>query len=398
MRARWGFALLWSCMACADAHGPGAYADSGGEGGDSGAGADGGSGGDVGGSGGAGGVGGAQHADASIDDAGIPDATVGLPLCPWAEPSADCERSTYFTIEPLLSASTFGPDARFIAADERFVLVTRDSDVDLLVDASLSFDGEVQTQQWELPEGLRAVDLGYFNSSVIVLACDDSACRLLWLDYYGGSELHDEAASTLPLGFEARGLTRGLYVADRGDTSLLFPCAYGRGLRCFDGEQWRVELADVPLLGAAMATPHAVLTTDGRVRIRAGDGRPWNEITDLHVTSPRWIDAAGMRGVGLPIDRWTWAWIDNAGVVSRCNAGAAFASLRSVSDVATFGVATSGDSFAYFDWRPESDTCIAHQVDDGPAIDLTLSVCGLGNNVRHLTASTLRGTTFCAIE
>ncbi len=396
MRAGWGIALLWCCVACADAHTPSGSGGDAGSGGTGGEGASGGSG-----SGGSAGI----DPDAALTDAdGNRDAMVDLPLCPWAEPRVECAPSPHLELESLLSASMFGPDARFIAADDDVVLVARDTDVDLLVSVRLDFSGEILIgEPSPLPAGMRAIDVQSSSSATFVLACDDDEqCHLL-VGSYGAQGLNVIPQATFLRERAPRGLVSGLYVGPLGVFDVLYPCVYGQRLMCFDGERWHDEIEGPPLVAAALAQPQVALTADGDVLMRRDSDDAWVEIEDLHIATPRWIDDAGRRGVAMQLDASTWAWIDADGQVSRCNAGAAYTTLRTVASRITIGVQASGEAFNYYDWWPEGDSCNSHQlatrgVDISDVIDFAASSCGIAVNTRLLTADTLVGTNACAID
>lgn len=333
--------------------------------------------------------------DGSNDGAILPDADTddadvsALPRCALALHRQDCVPSQYYEIGKLLDATTFGSDAVFRAIDGDYVLIHRLNGNDLLVNAPLDWNGNVNTEEsFELTEGMKAIDVRSVSDGAYVLGCDVKGCRMLWRSYLGAT-LDVIAESELPLNFNPRG------IGSDSDTARL-PCVYGNGLLCFDGAEWKTEIADQPVVGFARGLPEIALMADGAVWTRANADTSWSPVPDLHITSPRWVDDSAQGG-GLLVDPRTWASIDGDGNVMQCDLGEPFAALRLGSYGEMFGV-SAGDVAIFFRPSGVRAYCVANPVTFGALIDLATTGCGILVNQRYLTEQALWGTASCAID
>ncbi len=329
------------------------------------------------------------------------------PLCALARPNLECVSDMYTEHHLLLEASSFGTDARFIATDDRFVLVARSTEPDLLVSVSwfLDVEDDRHDTMHALPAGLEAIDLlAPHIGEAWVLGCDASTCQLLRYDEE--SDLIVEPNSAFPRTFEPKGLATSHHYIERIPVGSPSACVYGNGLMCFDGTQWITELSDETIVAATTSSAsHAALTADGRVLLRADDDSPWTTLSGLHISDPRFIDQhvtpAGDVRVGTQVDPGTWAWIDVDGTVERCNLGVPYLALRSGegSTTAFHGLSATHSAIAFHESSENTNGyCSRATVPLDTVIDLTTTRCGIIPNERLLTPNQLWGDTFCAID
>jgi hypothetical protein len=331
----------------------------------------------------------------------LPPCEDGLGSCP----------STSFAIwRRLLDAAAFGPQATFIAAGARTLLVA-------LGDGSfrvvlLPHPGEPGDDyaSWPLPAAeLVPIAVNDARSSneahrLLILSCDEtrSRCSLLEGEVRKGmlGSLHE---TPVPSGFSPRGLAM-----EAGDPiTPSRPCLFGNGLLCLEAGRFREAIATAPELSlnaVALGTPWSLAVGDhGRWfmrELRENEPPVWREQEPLADVSLTHVSVNNAGGVITGAGRVQTVVGTELTRAVTCSPEAGLTAFHLAGPGGSFANALmeSGEVRWHRAYPVAKEAYCAHdRIPPAKVVATTFESCGGSANFRALQADALWGTNSCVL-
>lgn len=353
-------------------------------------------------------------AEVSLLDLGAADepvATVYDPSTPCgAEPFPACANAPSWP--RVLTATDVGDGVEFVAAHLRYqsvAVAARDtgpaSDGPFILVAQAQPDGPWSWHKLPPVPALPAttVPVGVAiarepsGDRFYAMFCDPSSCRLYsgTYDFFADAAI-DGALTAVPGGvLSGPPVIRGLALRSMQESPV---CAFGDGVDCFDGGSW-VTLVEPDAAGPFQAAaPDGAGTLlmaggDGLIRAVSEDGTRSDvlvvggpTLVSIHAMSLDWA-AGGRTGEALSSRAIQGVHACRLGQEPIVGVRQGYANTLYVS--ASGRVVRAGTT---------SGWCEAEAVPVSPVVAVTADSCGIAENVLALTADSLFGSVFCAVD